>query len=171
MESRARPLSLLIARWHRAVGRVRRLLGHTAAARRSYERAAACGDDAFAVHLAIAQLAFAMGDYAAWRRGLDRARAVAPERYARLVDPARGTGPRLAGTAVTGPRPAVEAGARAGADDGRPAELGGIEFLDVQGQDDFSSPAERRRFEQLQPIEAQDVARCDFDELARRLSS
>jgi len=38
-------------------------------------------------------------------------------------------------------------------------------------RDDFSSPAERRRFQLRRPIDRQEIARCDVNELARRLSS
>ena len=38
-------------------------------------------------------------------------------------------------------------------------------------RDDFSSSAERRRFELRRPIDQKDIARCDLTELARRLSS
>lgn len=38
-------------------------------------------------------------------------------------------------------------------------------------RDDFSSAAERRRFELRRPIDQKDIARCDLTELARRLSS
>jgi len=37
--------------------------------------------------------------------------------------------------------------------------------------DDFSSPSERRRFQLRRPIDRRDIKRCDFDDLARRLSS
>ena len=37
--------------------------------------------------------------------------------------------------------------------------------------DDFSSPSERRRFQLRRPIDRRDITRCDFDDLARRLSS
>ena len=38
-------------------------------------------------------------------------------------------------------------------------------------RDDFSSPIERRRFQLRRPIDRQEIARCDLNELARRLSS
>tara|TARA_R110002094_G_scaffold117933_5_gene113568 strand:- start:491 stop:1432 length:942 start_codon:yes stop_codon:yes gene_type:complete len=38
-------------------------------------------------------------------------------------------------------------------------------------RDDFASPIERRRFQLRRPIDRQEIARCDFNELARRLSS
>jgi hypothetical protein len=38
-------------------------------------------------------------------------------------------------------------------------------------RDDFASPIERRRFQLRRPIDSQEIARCDFNELARRLSS
>lgn len=37
--------------------------------------------------------------------------------------------------------------------------------------DDFASDSERRRFHLRRPIDRQEIVRCDFDELARRLSS
>ncbi|HEB53364.1 MAG TPA: hypothetical protein ENI87_08940 [bacterium] len=37
--------------------------------------------------------------------------------------------------------------------------------------DDFSSAAERRRFQLRRPIDRREIARCDLNELARRLSS
>jgi len=36
-------------------------------------------------------------------------------------------------------------------------------------RDDFSSPSERRRFQLRRPIDSQDIARCDLNDLARRL--
>lgn len=38
-------------------------------------------------------------------------------------------------------------------------------------RDDFASPMERRRFQLRRPIDSQEIERCDFNELARRLSS
>lgn len=38
-------------------------------------------------------------------------------------------------------------------------------------RDDFGSAAERRRFQLRRPIDLQEIARCDVNELARRLSS
>ena len=38
-------------------------------------------------------------------------------------------------------------------------------------RDDFASPIERRRFQLRRPIDRLEIARCDFNELARRLSS
>lgn len=38
-------------------------------------------------------------------------------------------------------------------------------------RDDFASPIERRRFQLRRPIDRREIARCDFNELARRLSS
>lgn len=37
-------------------------------------------------------------------------------------------------------------------------------------RDDFSSPSERRRFQLRRPIDRQEIARCDLNDLARRLS-
>jgi len=37
--------------------------------------------------------------------------------------------------------------------------------------DDFSSASERRRFQLRRPIDHRDIARCDFEDLVRRLSS
>ena len=37
-------------------------------------------------------------------------------------------------------------------------------------RDDFSSPAERHRFQQRRPINRREIARCDLTDLARRLS-
>lgn len=173
MHALARLLNAVIARWHRGAGRLAGAVGRPAAARRHYERALACGGDVFDVHLALARLAFAVGDYPAWRRNLDRARAAAPERYARLVDPARETGPRLAGTSVSPPRPPVEAGARATADATAATDAGRphAEHVDhaPSAHDDFASARERARFRQLGPIAPADVARCDLDDLLRRL--
>ncbi len=176
MHAIARLLNAVIARWHRGAGRLACALGRPAAARRHYERALACGGDAFDVHLALARLAFAVGDYPSWRRSLDRARAAAPDRYARLVDPARDAGPRLAGTSIAPPRPPVEAAARAGADDRaafdpiEPARAHGDCADDAPGaHDDFASARERARFRRLGPIAPGDVARCDLDDLLRKL--
>jgi hypothetical protein len=41
----------------------------------------------------------------------------------------------------------------------------------AMSRDDFSSPIERRRFQLRRPIDRQEIARCDLNELARRLSS
>ena len=38
-------------------------------------------------------------------------------------------------------------------------------------RDDFSSPTERRRFQLRRPIDKQEIAHCDLNELTRRLSS
>lgn len=38
-------------------------------------------------------------------------------------------------------------------------------------RDDFATPIERRRFQLRRPIDRQEIARCDLNELARRLSS
>ena len=38
-------------------------------------------------------------------------------------------------------------------------------------RDDFASPIERRRFQLRRPIDRLEIARCDFNDLARRLSS
>jgi tetratricopeptide (TPR) repeat protein len=176
----ARLLNALIARWQRGAGRLAQALGRTAAARRHYERALACGGDAFEVHLALARLAFTVGDYPAWRRHLDRARVAAPDRYARLVDPARGTGPRLAGTSVAPPRPPVEAGAGARATAEDRAAFDAVadgdaptrdEFVDAAppAHDDFASAHERARFRRLGPIAPAEVKRCDLDDLLKRL--
>jgi hypothetical protein len=179
MHAFARLLNTLIARWHRGAGRLHCALGRPAAARRHYERALACGGDVFEVLLALARIAFAIGDYPAWRRNLDRARTAAPERYARLVDPAREAGPRLAGTSVAPPRPPVEAGARAAADEilaGEAAAAADAARLRADraddapcAHDDFASARERARFRRLGPIAAADIARCDVDDLLRRL--
>ena len=37
-------------------------------------------------------------------------------------------------------------------------------------RDDFSSPSERRRFLRRRPIDSDEIARCNFAELVRRLS-
>lgn len=37
-------------------------------------------------------------------------------------------------------------------------------------RDDFSSPSERRRFQLRRPIDRQEIARCDLNDLARKLS-
>ena len=41
---------------------------------------------------------------------------------------------------------------------------------EAQAHDDCASAAERRRFRELGPIASRDVARCDLDDLLRRLS-
>jgi hypothetical protein len=186
MDFVARLLNALLAGWHRGAGRLARALGRPADARRHYERALACGGDVFGVHHALARLAFAVGDYPAWRRNLDRARSVAPERYARLVDPAREAGPRLAGTSVALPRPPVEAGAgarantderstfdaaTAGGDGAGGDGPGGDDFgaIGPAAHDDFASANERARFRRLGPIAPAEVKRCDLDDLLRRL--
>ena len=38
-------------------------------------------------------------------------------------------------------------------------------------RDDFSSPTERRRFQLRRPIDSQEIARCDLNDLVRRLSN
>lgn len=57
--------------------------------------------------------------------------------------------------------------ARGGTDDG---ENGDERRGSQTVHDDCASTAERRRFRDLGPIRAVDVAHCDFDDLARRLS-
>lgn len=162
-------LAAVRARWHRALGLLARRLGRPAAARVHLERALALGDDPFASRIELAALAFAAGDYARWRRLLDEARASAPERFARLADPALGAAPRLAGTAAT-----------FGSGDGRgeataaaaplPAAPRDVDDLPGFAIDDCASAQERARFRRLGPIDRAEIGRCDFDELSKRLS-
>lgn len=160
----ARLLASLRARWHRGLGRVARRLGRPAAARAHFERALALGDDPFAARVELAALAFAAGDYARWRRLLDEARASAPERFARLADPSLGVGPRLAGTAValadTDAGPVAERPVAARAE----PEVAEFAF------DDCASDRERARLRRLGPIGREELARCDLDDLLKRLS-
>jgi hypothetical protein len=167
MAPMARFLSQVIARWHRALGRLARRMGRPAAARAHFERALALGADPFADRVELAALAFAAGDYGQWRRLLEEARAAAPERFARLVDPALGAAPRLAGTAAAhagfGPRDDDAAPACA------PSPDDGFDAVAPCG-DDCGSPRERARLRGLGPIRRDEIVRCDLDELAKRLS-
>lgn len=159
----ARLLSSLRARWHRALGRLARRLGRPAAARAHLERALALGDDPFAARVELAALAFAAGDYARWRRLLDEARASAPERFARLDDPSLGAAPRLAGTAV----------AHGGADalpPERPTAARAEPEVAAFTFDDCASDRERARLRRLGPIQRDEIARCDLDDLLQRLT-
>jgi len=52
----------------------------------------------------------------------------------------------------------------------RPFDEDALPDASLEG-DDFSSASERRRFQLRRPIDQREVARCDIDELARRLSS
>lgn len=163
----ARILSQWVARWHRALGRLARRMGRPAAARARFERALALGADPFADRVELAALAFAAGDYAQWRRLLEEARRAAPERFASLVDPALGAAPRLAGTAAAhagfGPRD------DAAAPPCSPQDDGACDLVDPCG-DDCGSAGERARLRGLGPIRRDEVARCDLDDLMRRLS-
>jgi len=153
-------LSSLRARGHRALGRLARRLGRPTAARAHLERALALGDDPFATRVELAALAFAAGDYARWRRLLDEARASAPERFSRLADPSLGAAPRLAGTAI----------AHVGAAQARPAVARAEPEVAGFALDDCASDGERTRLRRLGPIDRDEIARCDLDDLLQRLS-
>ncbi len=186
----------LSARWHSLCGWSAYRLGWMTPARRHFERVLVLRDGDFSAYVHLGRISFALGDYAGWRREFEHARRADPARFARLRHPFELFEPRLAGTDFdeNGDRATwrslrpFSTGGRATRSDSTPdlgdalqaafdarAEAASQPTCDGEtrlerAKDDCGTAAERRRFRELGPIAARDVARCDLDELARKLS-
>jgi hypothetical protein len=94
----ARFLRRLGAACHAFCGRLAARCHRPARARWHFERVLSLGGDEFSAYLQLGRLALAEGDYAGYRREMGNARAIDPERFARLLQPIDGLEPRAAGT-------------------------------------------------------------------------
>ncbi len=193
-------LRALAARFHGTWGWLAYRVGCRRAARAHFERVLLLRGADFRAYVHLGRIAFDAGDYAGWRRELEHARRLDPERFARLRHPLELFEPRLAGTSLerlgdgvvdfdgTGDRATWRSlrssnGARAARGDGADVD-GSLPGLDARNlphfsadvdrdadeRDDCASADERTRFRELGPIAPAELARCDLDELLRRLS-
>jgi hypothetical protein len=177
-----RPIRLLHAAWHRALGRLSFHLGARERARRGFERVLELLGDDFLSYIYLARLAYDDGDILAWRRECLHARRIAPERYAKLRE-------RLelrSRFELYEPVESHDAAARADGAGGRatwhtPIQHGPFDTYPPLPPlsaavgispwiDDFSSEAERAAFCGRPPIAAHEIAAVDLDDLARRLT-
>lgn len=199
MSSVGNLLRRLWASVHSALGVIAYRLGCRAAARSHFERVLLLKGDDFRAYIELGRIAFDLGDYAIWRREFEHARRLDPNRFARLRHPIDLFEPRLAGTSFdrsdgspldgSGARAGwrslrMPGGARPGGADGDPRESSAPRFVrglpenepeseasgDDAQRDDCGTEAERRRLQALGPIDAEELRRCDLDDLLRKLS-
>lgn len=79
-------------------GRIAFRLGRHAAARRAFERVLRLGGDEFTAYVHLGRIALGEGDFAGYRREMSNARAIDPERFAKLRPAAEGIEARFVGS-------------------------------------------------------------------------
>lgn len=134
------------------------------------------GED-FGAHVRLAQIAYRFGDYASWQRECAEARRIDPVRFTELGHPFELYDGRSHAERTTRADRGHEAsrtslGRAAGVESGGVADLEGRTTGVVGlGGDDCSTEEERRRFERMGPIRAEQLAGLDVDELLRRFDA
>lgn len=190
-------LRIVLAAAHTLCGWLAFRLGSSDGARRHFERALALGGNEFTAYVHLGRIALRDGDYAGYRREMANARAIAPDRFARLRPQVEGLEPRVDGAPhdETGERATWRSVRQSGSflrrtvvhstelpTEGFPAD--GIDELlqrtaaeqlaelerALRRSDDFSSHEERARFLSLPPIQGDEIKAADLDDLLRRLS-
>ncbi|MDA0372736.1 MAG: hypothetical protein O2865_03025 [Planctomycetota bacterium] len=134
------------------------------------------GED-FGAHVRLAQIAYRFGDYSSWQRECAEARQIDPVRFAELGHPfelhdGRSHAERSARTDRGHEASRANLGRAAGVESGGVADIEGRAAGMVGlGGDDCSTEEERRRFERLGPIRAEQLAGLDVDELLRQFEA
>ena len=169
MASSRRFSARVLTAWHRFTGRVCYLTGRLRSARRHFERVLDLVGDDFVAHIYLGRIAYARGDFEAWHRRFELAQRAAPRRYSHHHAASSAHDSGIANAPGSGLAELID-------QEGRPldgdlrSQLDEWE-LELPPFDDFASEEEREKFENLGPIDFDEIYSVDLDDLARRLVS